>query len=149
MKPTTNNPITTSDDDFGEFACFDTLDAVAAYMHHKYGEEMLRELLKLMSKWESTSSYGPREHLEDAAAELEKRHLDKPAAILREFALTARSGIDNVPDYWRGKEDYWQRNWITQRKMRTRELGREMRREKAERERQSQTNGHKPAHQRH
>src|SRR5215469_796244 len=119
----TNSP--REDEDTGEFACFDTLDSLAAYMHRQYGEEMLRELLKLFAKHdESTSSYGRREHLDDAASELEKRHLDKPAAILREFALTARSGIENVPDYWRGKEDHWRRNWITRRKMQTGELKR-------------------------
>src|SRR5262249_17606043 len=133
----TNNPIT-DDDDFGEFAVFDTLDAIAAFLYAKggeQGEEMLREVFKLLSLQESTSSYGPRESLEDAAAELEKRHLDKPAAMLREFARTARSGIENVPDYWRGMEDHWRRKWITQRKMKTGELERELRREHAKRQR--------------
>jgi len=144
----TNSPL--EDEDTGEFACFDTLDSLAAYMHHQYGEEMLRELLKLLAKRdENTSSYGPRESLEDAAAELEKRHLDKPAAILREFALTARSGIDNIPDYWRGNEDCWRRKWITLRKMQTGELGRELRREHARKQRQLQINGQKPASYRH
>jgi hypothetical protein len=64
MKATqTNNPH--EDEDTGEFACFDTLDSLAAYVFHKYGEEMLRELLQAPPKQESTSSYGPREILED------------------------------------------------------------------------------------
>jgi hypothetical protein len=84
-----------------------------------------------------------------AAAELEKRHLDKPAAILAEFALTARSGIDNVPYYWRDKEDQWRRKWITQRKMQTGELDRELRRNQAKRLQQSKLNGEKLAIYRH
>jgi hypothetical protein len=51
----TNTP---ENEDTGEFAAFDNagLDALAAYVYHKHGEEMLRELFKPILDWDSAYS---------------------------------------------------------------------------------------------
>jgi hypothetical protein len=151
MKSTTNNQTIESEEDTGEFSAFDTLDSLAAYVFHKFGEEALRELLKATfgEGDNNGSSYGEREMLEDSASELERRHLHEQAAILREFAVTAHSGIDNVPSYWRDDVDQWRRKWLVLRHMETGELDRELRRNQAKRLPQSKLNGEKPAIYRH
>jgi hypothetical protein len=80
-------------EDTGEFAVFDSFDALAAYLHHRYGEAALREVFGMLVE------DLPRESFEDTATELENRGLDKPAAILRELAESATSEIERVPDY--------------------------------------------------
>ena len=153
MKATpTNNPL---DEDTDEFACFLTTDALAAYLHHKFGEDFLRQALAPDPNPEPTESgIGPKETLENAAEKLEERGLDHVAAILRDLAQTAISGIDLPPDYSpdndgdRGLE-LWRSKWLQRRKLESGELWHELRRKKAKRQRQSQINGQKPPHHRH
>lgn len=151
MKPIpTNKP--NPEDDCGEFAVFDTLDAIAAYVHHKYGEAALREVFTPFAdpnKDDLPAGFGPRESLEDAAAELEKRGLDKPAAVLRELAETAISGIDKVPDHMvnAGPQfvEAWRRNWIQRRQIKLGTFDQELRRTIARNQRQSEINKQKPS----
>jgi hypothetical protein len=142
----TNSP----PEDTGEFAAFTDsgLDAMAAYVYHKYGEVMLREMFKAVLEWRS-AYWGPKETLEDAAAELEHRGLDKPAAVLYDLAETAISGIDMVPDYMvnAGPDfaDQWRNNWRQRRLIHLGLWDQELRRTIARNQRQSKTNGQKPS----
>jgi hypothetical protein len=126
-------PMNNPPEDTGEFAAFDNagLDALAAYVYHKYGEEMLRELFKAVLEWDN-AYWGPKETLEDAAAELERRGLDKPAAVLYELAESAISGIEMVPDYMvKAGPDFisgWQRSWLQKRQIKLGTFGQELRR---------------------
>jgi len=113
MKPNPKNSQPSTEDDCGEFAIFDSLDALAAYLHHRYGEEALREVFEALQE--------TREGLEDITAELEQRGLDAPAAVLRDLAHQAISGIELVPDYvvraGPNFVDFWQMRWLQRRKM--------------------------------
>jgi hypothetical protein len=148
MKPIQTN--TPENEDTGEFAAFTDsgLDAMAAYVYHKYGEEMLREMFKAVLDWRS-AYWGPKETLEDAAAELEHRGLDKPAAVLYELAESAISGIDMVPGYMvaAGPDfaDQWRNNWRQRRLIHLGLWDQELRRTIARNQRQSKTNGQKPS----
>jgi|SRR6516225_2150149 hypothetical protein len=128
----TNNPL---DEDTGEFACFLTLDALAAYLHHKFGEDFLRQALAPDPNPEPNElGIGPKENLENAAEKLEERGLDHVAAILRDLAKDAISGIDLPPDHWvnlgdRGIE-IWRNKWQTRRKVESGELWRELKRKR-------------------
>jgi hypothetical protein len=143
----TNTP---ENEDTGEFAAFDNsgLDAMAAYIHHKYGEELLREVFKAVLDWDS-AYWGPKETLEDAAAELEHRGLDKPAAVLYELAESAVSGIEMVPDYMvnAGPDfaDQWRNNWRQRRLIHLGLWDQELSRTIARNQRQSKINGQKPS----
>jgi hypothetical protein len=134
-----NNP-PENEDNTGEFAVFldSGLDAMAAYIHHKYGEEMLREVFAAVEL---------RESLEDAAAELEHRGLDKPAAVLYELAESAVSGIDMVPDYMvnagPGFVAQWRRSWRQRRLIHLGVWDQELRRTIARNTRQSEINRRK------
>jgi hypothetical protein len=143
-------PMNNQPEDSGEFAAFDNagLDALAAYVYHKYGEVMLRELFKAVLDWDS-AYWGPKETLEDAAAELQHRGLDKPAAVLYELAESAISGIDMVPDYMVNAGERfvegWRRSWLQQRQIKLGTFGQELKRTIARKQRQSKTNGQKPS----
>jgi hypothetical protein len=142
-------PMNTPDnEDTGEFAAFTDsgLDAMAAYIHHKYGEELLREMFKAVLEWRS-AYWGPKETLEDAAAELKHRGLDKPAAVLYDIAESAVSGIEMVADYMvAAGPDFvegWRDRWLQQRQIQLGTFGQELRRTIARNQRQSKTNGQK------
>jgi hypothetical protein len=150
MKPSPTNTLK-PEDDCGEFAVFDSLDAIAAYVHYKRGDEALRQLFTeaFLKEEPERNGFGPKEFLEDTATELEKRGLDKPAAILRQLAKDAISGIDLVPDYMvragPGFVDQWRENWIQRRHIELGTWGQELRRHEAERARQSEINKQKPS----
>src|SRR5262249_20621653 len=139
--PATNNPITNDSDDVGEFAALTTLHMLAAFLFAKHGEDFLRQALAPDPDPEpNEAGIGPREHLENAAEELEARGLDHVAAILRDLAQTAIRGIDLLPDYYvndgaRGVEN-WRAKWLLRRKVESGELERKLRREYAKRQRQ-------------
>jgi hypothetical protein len=141
----TNTP---ENEDSGEFAAFrDTgLDAMAAYVYHTYGEEMLREMFKIFLDWRCAYP-GPKETLEEAAAELEHRGLDKPAAVLYELAESAISGIDLPPDYMvnAGPDsvEAWRRSWRQRRLIRLGLWDQELKRTIARNQRQSEINSRK------
>ena len=148
----TNTP--NPDEDTGEFAGFDTIDAICAYTYHKEGEEGLRWLLDKTFDPNDVpeSAYeggGPKESLEDAAAELERRGLDKPAAILRDHAKDCRSGFEMVPDYIvRARPGFvkqWRNNWLWHRQKQLGISDRELKRRYPETARQSETTTEKPA----
>jgi hypothetical protein len=152
MKPSqTNTP--NRDEDSGEFAGFDTIDAICAYVHFKGGEAELRWLIGQVFDPNDQETFcdgwGPREPLEDAAAELERRGLDKPAAILLDLAQQAISGIDLVPDYMEraGPQfvEAWRERWRQQRHIQLGTWDQELRRRIARNQRQSQINGQKPS----
>src|SRR5262249_3193378 len=149
-KPATNSA--TTDEDSGEFACFDTFDALAAYCHHKYGEAFLRQVFGKMLNDPPDQAYpggGPREDLADCAAELEKRGLDKPAAVLRDLAHQAVSGIDLPPDYWLRYPGMWEQKWLQEREIKLGTFFPKLRREYAKRERLAWINAQIAAKQRH
>jgi hypothetical protein len=133
---------TPENEHLGEFAAFldSGVDALAAYVYHKYGEELLREMLKPVVDWDSAYP-GPKETLEEAAAELEHRGLDKPAAVLYELAELAPSGVDLVPDYMVNAGprfvEGWRETWRQQRLIRLGLWGQELRRTIARNTRQS------------
>src|SRR5262249_23060732 len=153
MTPSPKNSLPEGEDT-GEFAVFTTLDALAAYVHHKYGEDCLRQLFAPDPDPEPNhAGIGPREHLENAAEQLDKRGLGHVAAILHDLAQDAISGIDLPPDHYvncgeRGIEN-WRSKWIQRRKLESGELERELRRDHARKLRQSKTNGQKPLSHRH
>jgi hypothetical protein len=128
-------------EDTGEFAVFDSFDALAAYLNHKYGEEALREV------FEMAVADLPRETFEDTAAELENRGLDRPAAILRELAESATSEIERVPDYVvNAGEDFvnsWRIRWLQNREIKLGTFFPKLKRIIARNHRQTQSNGHK------
>ena len=140
-----NSPL---DEDSGEFACFDTLDSLAAYCHHKYGEAFVRQAFKPdPNPGPAYPGGGPREQYEKAADKLEQRGLDHVALILRDLAQQALSGIDLPPSYCSAEN--WRSKWLLQRKIDSGEMERELRRKYRQTHRQSQTNRQKPAnHQR-
>lgn len=139
-------------EDCGEFAVFRDLDALAAYLHHKYGDDALRKVFGQAFDPNNPpecaySGGGPKETLEDTATELEKRGLDKPATILRDLAKDAISGIDLVPDYMEraGPQfvEAWRRSWLQRRHIHLGTWGQELRRHEAETARQSEINSRK------
>jgi len=125
-----------ADEDCGEFAVFDSFDALAAYLHHRYGEEALREVFTM------AVADMPKETFEDTATELENRGLEKPAAILREIAESATSEIERVPDYvvnaGEGFVHSWRLRWIQNRQIKLGIFGPKIRRIIAQSQRQSQ-----------
>jgi hypothetical protein len=136
----TSNP---ADEDCGEFACFNTFDSLAAYLHHKYGEAALREVFGMLVP------DLPKESFDDTATELENRGLDKPAAILRELAESATSEIERVPVYVvnAGPDfvDAWRIRWIQQREIKLGTFGQKLRRIIARNHRQTQANTQNPS----
>ena len=96
------------------------------FVYHKCGEEGLRELLSVVDSLTC-------EFLGDAAAELEKAGLSKPAAIVLEIAATKPSGLDVDNPYTdeEGSQNWlaWRKNWINRRQVETGELEERLRRE--------------------
>src|SRR5262249_14479128 len=138
-KPATNNPITNDSDDVGEFAALTTLHMLAAFLFAKHGEDFLRQALAPDPDPEpNEAGIGPREHLENAAEQLEARGLDHVAAILRDLAEDAISGLDLPPSHWSDNAEIWRTKWLLRRKVESGELERELRRNHARKQRQSQ-----------
>src|SRR5215471_12088594 len=131
------------DEDTGEFAVFDSFDALAAYLHHRYGEAALREVFGMLM------GDLPRESFEDTAAELENRGLDKPAGILRELAESATSEIERVPDYvvnaGESFVDSWRIRWLQKREIKLGTFGPKLKRILPRNHRQTQANGQNPS----
>jgi hypothetical protein len=137
MKPSQMNT-PKPDEDSGEFAGYDTVDAICAYVFHKEGEAGLRWVIGQAydPNEPPKDGWGLRESLEDAAAELERRGLDKPAAILRDHAKDLRSGIEAPPDYMvragpRAVEG-WRERWIQRRHIHLGTFGEYLRQGKAD-----------------
>lgn len=94
------------------------------FIHHKLGEEGLRELLTMMAKDNTTAEF-----LQDAAAELEQAGLAKPAAIVAEIAAKSPSELDLNP-YETGSLNWqsWRQSRIMRRRIETGELEADLRR---------------------
>jgi hypothetical protein len=122
-----NNPET--DDD--EFAALKTLDAIAAYLHQRHGEQALRQVLAM---GEHSSEF-----LTDAALELEVRGLDHVAAVLRDVALTCPSEIDANP-YEPGSLNWHYRHnsWLRRRRIQTGEVEAHLRQREAQKQAEMQ-----------
>jgi hypothetical protein len=148
----TNNQL--KNEDCGEFAFFDTFDSLAAYCHHKFGEEFLRQVFGRAFDPNDPPDHaapgtGPKETLEETADKLEERGLDKPAAVLRDLAKHAISGIDLPPHYWLDNVEMWRSKWIMQRRAASGELWRDLERDRAKRDREASVNRQKQASHRH
>jgi hypothetical protein len=74
-------PTETQDEESNPFAVFETAAQILGFIHHKYGEKDLRELIAMLQGEDMS-----REYLEDAADELKQAGLKKPAAIVAEAA---------------------------------------------------------------
>lgn len=109
---------------------------VFGFVHRKFGEEGLRELLNMFDDLTC-------EFLEDAASELEAAGLSKPAAILATLATTAPSEFDIGNPYAEGSFDwhYWRANWIRKRQETPAERAERMRQEQRKDSRAPSLNG--------
>jgi hypothetical protein len=116
-----NTPQT--DDEPNEFAALESFDMIAAFLHQKYGEAMLREAFALIGCH--------REQLEKAAEVLEQRGLDAVASIMREIAAEAPSGIEANPydpDSINGR--CWRWSWWQKQRQASGEIEEHLRRQK-------------------
>jgi hypothetical protein len=135
-----NNPA--PNDDPGEFAALRSFDMLAAYLHLRHGEQMLRAVF--------TAGNFSREDLIDCAGKLDAKRLDHVAAIMRDLAADAPSGIDDNP-HLEGTHmwHYWRRRWIQKRRLATGELEADLRRRHAQKQQQTQAQQAKASHTRH
>jgi hypothetical protein len=104
---------------------YNSLDEVMFEIHAEHGPAVLREVLGMLEIG--------REDLEDCAAALEVAGKPSIAAIVREIAAKAPSGIDLDNPYdesdstnWR----YWRQSWARNRWVRSGEMEKSLRAQK-------------------
>jgi hypothetical protein len=97
-----------------------SLDEVVFEVHAEHGPEVLREALALVELG--------REDLQDCAAALEAAGKPSIAAIVREIAAEAPSGIDLDNPYEEGSTNwrYWRASWLRKRREASGEIERSL-----------------------
>lgn len=89
------------------------------FVHHKLGEEGLRELLAMLANSSTT-----REFLQDASDELDAAGLSRPAAIVAKFAAKAPSELDVGCPYPDGSKEakIWRHKWLQKQELASGEM---------------------------
>jgi hypothetical protein len=105
-----------------------SLDEVLHEIHAEHGPEALREVLLMVEIG--------REDLEDCAAALEAAGKPSIAAIVREIAAEARSGIDVDDPYEPGSLNsrFWRHSWRRKRWVASGEMEKSLRQRQASRQ---------------
>jgi hypothetical protein len=100
------DPQTQTDEEPNEFSALETLDALAAFLHQKYGEQALREVFAMFEELY-------REPLEKTAEVLNARGLSHVANVMADIAASCPSEIESnpyPPDSFNGR--YWAQRWL-------------------------------------
>jgi hypothetical protein len=119
------SPQTADDDDAGEFAPLTSLDLLAAYLHARYGEDALRQVLAMVD-----DLY--HEGLMEAADILDSKGLTHVGDILADIAASRPSEYDvGCPYSDPTNRRYWQQNWLRKHQETPAERLERMRREAA------------------
>jgi hypothetical protein len=90
------------------------LDAFAAFIHRRHGDEACREFMKLRA-----DDLEAREYFEEAADDLEDKGIDHVAQIVRDIASKMTWGLDLNP-YSPGERGNWRqyrRGWFNRRRI--------------------------------
>jgi hypothetical protein len=105
-----------------------SLDEVVFEVHAEHGPEVLREALLVVELG--------REDLQDCAAALEAAGKPSIAAIVREIAAEARSGLDLYDPYEEGSINsrFWRHSWLRKRWVASGEMEKSLRQRQARRE---------------
>jgi hypothetical protein len=113
------------DDEPNEFSALDTMDLLAAFLHAKYGEQALRQVLSQLP-----DLY--REPLEDTAGILAAKGLSHVANIVADIAAGLPSEITACP-YETGSINarYWCWSWNHKRRQASGEIGKSLRQQAA------------------